>query len=266
MEYSIGDVSSLLNVSRDMIRYYEKQGAIKASRNTSNNYRYYDSMEVFWLLEAMQHKSWGIPISEISDIRKKEYSYNTELFLRQESVRIREESIYKKMLSERLEELRRYMLLGMRNLGNFWVDQCGAQYRTHFVRGIGDEYERLGIAPDSSRCLLSERCMPFFDNGLTTGEGYIDWELTIRKKYADYLIESLPESFYLLPEEISICTVVDIGEIGHFDSGSFEVLREYAKSRGYRIPQDSPIRGTLLGRGYEEGKFHRIVKLSLPIC
>ena len=50
--YSIGEVSTLLNLSRDMIRYYEKQGAIRASRGAENNYRRYDSMEVFWLLEA----------------------------------------------------------------------------------------------------------------------------------------------------------------------------------------------------------------------
>ena len=40
--YSIGEVSTLLNLSRDMIRYYEKQGAIRASRGAENNYRRYD--------------------------------------------------------------------------------------------------------------------------------------------------------------------------------------------------------------------------------
>lgn len=47
MEYTIGEVSELLNLSRDMIRYYEKQGAIHSKRNETNNYRTYDDMEVF---------------------------------------------------------------------------------------------------------------------------------------------------------------------------------------------------------------------------
>ena len=50
--YSIGEVSTLLHLSRDMIRYYEKQGAIKASRGTGNNYRKYAPMEVFQRYET----------------------------------------------------------------------------------------------------------------------------------------------------------------------------------------------------------------------
>ena len=104
--YSIGEVSTLLNLSRDMIRYYEKQGAIRASRGAENNYRRYDSMEVFWLLEAMQHKSWGVPISEISGIRNHEYTINTEQFLGEEVRRIRQNIHYQELLAQRLEQLR----------------------------------------------------------------------------------------------------------------------------------------------------------------
>ena len=117
MEYSIGEVSNILNLSKDMVRYYEKQGAIKASRNPENNYRTYETMEVFWLLEAVQHKSWGIPISEIAE----------------------------------------------------------------------------------------------------------------------------------------------------FDSKVFEALPAYARSKGYSIRENEPMRGILLGRGYDDGRFHRIVRLNLPI-
>lgn len=77
MNYSIGEVSELLHLSRDMIRYYEKQGTIHSKRNKTNNYRYYDEMDIFWLLEAMQHKSWGINISDISKVRMNQYAEQT---------------------------------------------------------------------------------------------------------------------------------------------------------------------------------------------
>lgn len=32
MEYKIGEVSKILNISKEMIRYYEKQGILKPSR------------------------------------------------------------------------------------------------------------------------------------------------------------------------------------------------------------------------------------------
>ncbi|MDO4415156.1 MAG: MerR family DNA-binding transcriptional regulator [Erysipelotrichaceae bacterium] len=40
-EYSICELSELLGISREMVRYYEKCGAISLSRNNENNYRIY---------------------------------------------------------------------------------------------------------------------------------------------------------------------------------------------------------------------------------
>lgn len=47
MEYKIGEVSKILNISKEMIRYYEKQGILKPSRKEDNNYRTYSVMDVF---------------------------------------------------------------------------------------------------------------------------------------------------------------------------------------------------------------------------
>lgn len=265
MEYSIGEVSALLHISRDMIRYYEKQGAIRSSRNAENNYRCYDSMEVFWLLEAMQHKSWGIPISKIADIRNHEYTFNTSQFLQNEADRQRQEASYKKLLSRRLEELKGYMLTGMRNVGNYWVENSEAEYRCPLVRSKGDEYERINLPEEASIYSFSEKNLPFIDNGLTVSGEYTDWELSIGKHYADSLNNPVPDAFVQLPGGLRLCTNIDIGEIGAFDSQRFEVLWQYAELHGYRLQPNCRIRGTLLGRGFERGTFHRIVKISLPI-
>lgn len=40
-EYSIRELSELLGISREMVRYYEKCGVISLSRNNENNYRIY---------------------------------------------------------------------------------------------------------------------------------------------------------------------------------------------------------------------------------
>lgn len=265
MDYSIGEVADLLNISRDMIRYYEKQGAIRSARNAANNYRSYDEMEVFWLLEAMQHKSWGIPISEISEIRRNEYSWSTERFLGEEASKMKDEASYKELLAERLLELRRYMLLGMRNIGNYWVDHREAEYRCHLVTGHGDEYDRISIAPASSRFVFSDRHMPFVDNALTADGEHINWEMSVREKYVAALPGPVPDSFFHVPEALCLCTNADIGEIGRFDASALAGLREYADRHGYKVRDDQPVRGLLLGRGFEGGRFHRIVRLMLTI-
>ena len=56
MEYKIGEVSKILNISKEMIRYYEKQGILKPSRKEDNNYRTYSVMDVFLLMEIIRYQ------------------------------------------------------------------------------------------------------------------------------------------------------------------------------------------------------------------
>lgn len=263
--YSIGEVSTLLHLSRDMIRYYEKQGAIKASRGTGNNYRKYAPMEVFWLLEAMQHKSWGIPINEISGIRNHEYTVNSEQFLGEEVRRIRSEVRYRELLAQRLEQLQANMLLGTKNIGCFWVERIPTVYSCHLVTGRGDEYERINLPESASSFIFSDHHLPFFDNGLIVESDRVEWEMCVQEKYAASFHEEMPEGFMKIPGGICLCTNIDIGEIGSFDQEVFRVLPEYAAEHGYTVPDGARIRGALLGRGYENGEFRRIVKIHLPV-
>ena len=49
MEYKIGEVSKILNISKEMIRYYEKQGILKPSRKEDNNLSYIFSHGCFFI-------------------------------------------------------------------------------------------------------------------------------------------------------------------------------------------------------------------------
>lgn len=263
--YSIGEVSTLLNLSRDMIRYYEKQGAIRASRVAENNYRRYDSMEIFWLLEAMQHKSWGIPISEISGIRNHEYTIKTEQFLSEEVKRIRADIHYRELLAQRLEQLQMNILLSTKNIGCFWVEQIPSVYCCHLVTGRGDEYERINLSEKSSAFIFSDQHLPFFDSGLEVEDDRVEWEMGVQEKYIEAFETEIPDDFIKIPGGVCLCTHIDIGEIGSFNQEVFHILPEFAAEHGFNVPDGAKIRGILLGRGYESGEFRRIVKVHLPI-
>lgn len=265
MEYTIGEVSAILSLSRDMIRYYEKQGAIRASRNAENRYRTYDTMEVFWLLEAMVHKSWGVPISEIHDIRCDRYTMNTEKFLDGVIRKREEETEYLGLFVKRLKQLRDNTSLSKLNIGNFWIERIPAAYHFHLVAGRGDEYDRIQMPEEASRFIFSEKMLPFFDSGFTVNGDTVDWEMRIEEEYLKALHATLPEGFTKVPEKYCLCSNIDIGEIGSFDTSVFSVIREYASERAYRVPEGEPVRGFILGRGYEDGHFQRIVRFFLPV-
>ena len=266
MEYTIGEVSAIVNLSRDMIRYYEKQGAIRADRNSTNRYRTYDTMEVFWLLEAVVHKSWGVPISEIQDIRREQYTVNTEKFLEGEITKKEKESAFINLFVKRLRQLRDYASLSMLNIGNFWIERVPAVYCFHLVTGRGDEYDRIQMPEEASRFIFSENVLPFFDSGFTVLGDTVDWEMRIEEQYLKALHAKLPEGFVKVSERICLCSNIDMGEIGSFDSSVFSVLRDYAAHHGYTVPEGEPIQGFILGRGYEEGHFRRIVRFYMPVA
>ena len=265
MDYSIGEVSALLNLSRDMIRYYEKHGAIHACRKENNNYRTYDSMEVFWLLEAMQHKSWGIPISEIEGIRGNTYTISTSSFLRAEAAKMADEISYKTLLRQRLDQLSSNLRLSMKNLGNYWVEEIPAVYRCHLVAGKEDVYDQINLSQEQSRFIFSDRMLPFFDAALTHCADHIDWEMSIQEDYVQQLGVTVPEGFYRIPAGPCLCTNADIGEIGQFNTDAFRGLCEYLGTHNYTVPDGAPIRGIILGRGFENSTFHRIVKIFHPV-
>ena len=46
MRYKIGDVSRILGISTDLLRYYEKKGVVQPQKDKSNDYRYYDTWDI----------------------------------------------------------------------------------------------------------------------------------------------------------------------------------------------------------------------------
>ena len=82
MDYSIRDVSEILNLSREMIRYYEKNGVISPRRNDENSYRSYSIFDIFMLLDTLQYRSWGIQIKGIQDLRQEDFLQKSRQQLR----------------------------------------------------------------------------------------------------------------------------------------------------------------------------------------
>lgn len=265
MNYSIGEVSDILHLSRDMIRYYEKQGTIHSRRNSSNNYRYYDEMDIFWLLEAIQHKSWGINISEISKVRLNQYAERTSACLEDLADKLEREVAYKTLLLKRLRRLRQGIALSYANVGNFRIDEVPAYYAVHLVDGEGDHYGKIDLPEEAGRQLFSERVIPFTDSGFTLYGERQSWELRIREDYAKELNLALSEEFHFCPKRICLCTNADIGEIGDFQLEAVEELKQYAKRHHYKTKDRAPIRALLADRGVEDGAFHRVVEFQVEI-
>lgn len=66
-EYFIGDIASIIGVSRDTLRFYEKKGILSA-RKKDNGYRYYTEDDIFELSSIFYHRKMHIGLEEIEHL------------------------------------------------------------------------------------------------------------------------------------------------------------------------------------------------------
>ena len=267
MNYTIGEVSDILNLSKDMIRYYEKQGVIQSHRNTANNYRYYDTDVIFWLLESIQFKNLGVNIKNIPTVRIDDYAQQLATHLAQYEEKLEKEIAYRSILIERLRQLKDRFTIGMHNIGKYWVAKIPAHYKSPLVNGRGDHYDKFTISKQTSEFVFSDLANPFIDSGFTEKGNLQIWETSIEEKYVKALKLELPEDFTYVSETLCFCTHIDMGSMGEFDTDKIRKFKQFALRHNEMKDtiQNEPINALLISRGIQGDTLHRILELRIPI-
>lgn len=129
MEYRIKEIAEMLNLSKQMIRYYEQCGVISPSRE-NNNYRIYDTMDYFALSEAIALSRFNVNIKDIYELKAIDYCNELSNCYRKYIDDTKKEIEYKTLLKERAEELLSRVENAELNVGNIWVKHISA-YRLY---------------------------------------------------------------------------------------------------------------------------------------
>jgi len=72
MKYTQKDVCKLLNIKRETLRHYEKEGIIVPEIDPENQYRYYDDYQVYLISECKRYQANEFSLSEIKDMLMKD--------------------------------------------------------------------------------------------------------------------------------------------------------------------------------------------------
>lgn len=161
MEYKIKELSKMLGLSKEMIRYYEKCGAVSPSRSAGNNYRIYSAMDYFSLTEAMSLAQFNANIKDIYGLKNEDYAENVCLLYSQFIQDAEGEIQYKTLMKLRAQELLDRMSLGELNRSNFWVKREKAHTLYPLVRSIDDEYGKIQLPEQAVKWLYSTKVLPF---------------------------------------------------------------------------------------------------------
>ncbi|MDF2538044.1 MAG: putative transcriptional regulator [Herbinix sp.] len=69
--YTIGEISKIVNLSTDTLRYYDENGLLAPSRiDPTSKYRYYSGEQVKFILLIMELKQYGFTLQEIKDLSR----------------------------------------------------------------------------------------------------------------------------------------------------------------------------------------------------
>jgi DNA-binding transcriptional MerR regulator len=72
MKYKISELSTLLNVSTNTVRRYEKMGYITSKRFENSNYRYYSEDDITKFMTARLLRKYGFTHTEVASMRSSE--------------------------------------------------------------------------------------------------------------------------------------------------------------------------------------------------
>lgn len=263
MKYKIGDVSRMLKISDQMIRYYEKCGVIRPERSGDGKYRYYSEMDIFMLFEAMKYKEWGINIADIRDLVSGDYTGGLLGSLDTFEKKLTYEIGYKQILASRIRNVGRRLKKCRYNTGNVWADVLPAHVLYYLGESEKDDYRIDNMDDEAASMIYSSEYISFFDPAASFEEDRGVWWYMIEEQYYRALhLKDMGRCVHV-PEQYVLTTVIDMGEIGTFGSERLGDLYTFASEHNYEVC--GKLQGILIGRGNEGNRFRRMMQVMLPL-
>ena len=261
--YQIGELASILNLSRQMIRYYEECGVITPIRISSNNYRLYSAMDYFALSEAIALSRFNINIKDIYQLKMTDYTRQVKKHFN-EYIRETEKQIHhEEMMIKRARQLIEKTETASLNIDNIWIKKVPAHMLYPLMSSKDDTYGEV-VTPKNVLAAANKGSNVAFGDGIIEFKEQDEfWWFSADEEYLSYLTLPDCKQARFIPEEYCLCTVKDMGEIGSFHADDIREFKKNPALSKYNL--SDRLYGFLLARGEENGVFHRYLEIHIPL-
>ncbi|WP_297712818.1 MerR family transcriptional regulator [Clostridium sp.] len=262
-QYKIGDVSEILNLSNEMIRYYEKYGAIAPVRDEKSKYRIYSIFDIFSLIECLHYKSWGIKIKDIKDTIYNDFHNRSMRNMIIYQNKLNNEIDYLLLKRQRINEIIENQKIIKYNIGNYWVKKIKRKRVFEFVSSYGENFDKITADKNVGKTIFSDDYIFYFDVCVELKENCLKWGFTTDEEYYDKL--NIPDNLenFIYGEQFCLCTIVRVGSLKNLNKECFYTAINYALNKGYKI--SGAVSGMLVGRGYLNQEFCRYFEIQIPV-
>ncbi|WP_238902816.1 MULTISPECIES: MerR family transcriptional regulator [unclassified Clostridium] len=270
MSLKIGEVSKLLDLPVETIRFYEQQNIVRPSRIKDSKYRHYEPWDIFYLAECMKYRSMGFSVKEISRLM---YEENLNFLIKRiesKELNLTQEIQYNTMKIEYLENYRRKLETVALNQGNFWF--CKQPERKYMVCTERNGSQYLDFDYRNTLYAAWMKKYPFIDSALHIPLEHLSnfhtidhdfWSFIVDARYVPALGLPIDDSVKTIPPQLCVSTIINAGEKDELSLKMIEPAIEYVNKSDFSISGD--IVGSILVRVHENSKLCRYIEIMIPV-
>ncbi|MFD3259095.1 MerR family transcriptional regulator [Paenibacillus lentus] len=249
MKYSIGEFASIVGVSPDTLRLYEKHDIIRPIKNNQNNYRFFNDLDARDLLMSRWYRSMQIPLYEVASLMK-EASSDEIVDKVNEAQQLLEAEIQRSaMLLNKMKEIHEELGQIRGSMYQCQIRQLPGRYR------IKQTYKNDLLKQEELKYVVQDwmEKLPYTyysfrmeNKDQTIGYDVMDysWGLTLLEEDSLRLNVAMNDSVEYLPPETCVSAVIVRSQEEYISSESFRFMLDYIEEHGYSIVGD--ITGKIL--------------------
>ncbi|OKP93218.1 MerR family transcriptional regulator [Paenibacillus sp. P3E] len=257
MKYSIGEFASILGVTADTLRLYEKHDIVHPMKDQHNNYRYFSDLDARNLLSSRWYRSMQIPLQDVAGLINDAPAEQVIQSIAAAQQQLEEEIRRSVMLLEKISEI------------HADLSRIGDSFYTCRIKEVPGMYR---IQQTDKNQLLQKECLkqtvqawmellPFTfytfriensENIMGTAELEYSWGLALLEKDQRKLELCMNETVEYIEPSTCISAVIASSYEEDLGRETFQFMLDYIRAEGYHITGD--IHGKILftermGRG-----------------
>ncbi len=260
MRLTVGEISKVLGIPAETVRYYVREGLIKPEKNAENNYWEYSSEDLLLITDIMFYRDFGLSINSIRTIFDGLPLEDIGSVIETTKEEINAKIMEYTSLLQKIETWRTWYTRELSQIGKFSIDEMPATFRvSHYY----DQSEHVAQYLKDNICIHKDDwqslSLSFFYNYLENPakvHQYISLEKNDRSAQRNRQYDVVEEEAQRCLTTHAIYTE-DIPKM-------VEPLIQYAKEHGIRLTGE--IYGRERTNFYIDNKRHWVCAIYAPLA
>lgn len=263
----IGELSKVLNLPAETIRYYENEGLIAPVHDSGSKYRKYDSGDVLQLIEIQKYRSMGFSLKEVKTLVLSSTIYEQHNYVDKRCHILEDEITMRNHLLDYVRFCKSEFTSAAYNIGNFWVFRGNASYllpvTTIHPGGFSPFQQTDEISAWLSTQPYYDITVKFASPQLFGRDNQFPLFLSIDEDYFHLFSLQETENVIYRPSSLCLHTVLP------FHSGSLQLIgkapdfAEYLKQ--HHLKADGSVSGKLMMTSHEKNQKIVYIEVRMPV-